>query len=124
LRIGRTICAAQKENFNLLWFAKRSRSEYFDVFDLHSDLFAQLATQRIERLFAGFEKPSGQTPTATRAKTMFQQQHLSFVIENDRARRDGESRMRGAHTPAPKSRRQQSPNFAAEVFKHSRENII
>jgi hypothetical protein len=78
---ARTICAAQKENFNLLRFAKRSRREYFDVFDLHSDLFAQLATQRIERLFAASRNPPG-NPNRYRAKTMFQQQHLSFVIEN------------------------------------------
>ena len=101
----RAIGAATKQHFHLARLAKRSRSEYFHVLDLHSDLFAQLATQRVERLFACFEKPAGQTPTTAGTKTMLQQQHLSRFIENDRARRDGESRVGDAHTPASKSRR-------------------
>ena len=65
----------------------------------------QTETQRVERLFACCEKPAGQTPTTAGTKTMLQQQHLSRVVENDRARRDGEPCVRGAHTPASKSRR-------------------
>jgi len=50
---------------------------------------------------------------------MFQQQHVSGVVENYRAGSDSEVRVRRAHTPTPESRREQPPNFAAEVFEHS-----
>jgi hypothetical protein len=48
---------------------------------------------------------------------MLQQQHLPAVVEDYRARRDGEACVRDAHTQAPHAHGQHAPNATQKVLK-------
>jgi len=103
----------------LLWFSKRTRREDFNVFNFKVQLFAQLAPQRIDRLFTSFEKAARQTPTTSGAKPVFEKKYLTVVIEDECAGGDGEARVQQAHAPATQARRKASPDFTDEIMKTS-----
>ena len=118
-RRDRTIGATAKQHLDLLWLLERPCGEDFDVFHFQSNLFAQLASQCVDRLFTGFDETTGQTPTTARAKSVFQQQDLIRVIEDEPAGSDGEARVRETHAPATHACRQTAPDFADEILKTS-----
>ena len=107
----------EKKYFHLAGLPERACMIKLRRFDFHSDLFAQLSLQRVERLFTSFEKTSRQSPAAAGAKSMFQQQHLSVVVEDYRARGDSKARVRHAHAPAAHAHGQHAPNATEKVLK-------
>src|SRR5215208_2040988 len=116
-RFDVSIRATAKQHFHLLWFLERTRREHFHVVNFQSDFLAQLTPQRLNRLFTVFHETAGQTPTAARAKTVFQKQHLVVVVEDNRTGGNGETRVRESHRPATDSYRQFSPDPADEILK-------
>lgn len=61
-----------KENLDLSRPAECSRRKDFDLLQFKSDFLAQFSSQRLFRMFTGFEKSAGDAPAASRAKAMFE----------------------------------------------------
>jgi hypothetical protein len=80
--------ASAKQHFNLLRFLNESRREDFHVVDFQGDLLAQLATQRVDRLFTSFHESHRANPNRCPRENGVSEAAPRFVVEDHGAGSD------------------------------------
>src|SRR2546423_10877748 len=70
--MGLTVRAAAEDDLQMAGLFNRAHEGDFCALKLQSDLFAQFATERINRLFSLFHEAARNAPAAARAKDVFE----------------------------------------------------
>jgi hypothetical protein len=99
----------------LAWSGQRASKQHFDLFEFDADFFTHLTAQSCLRLFALTEESARDTPTAIRAKNVFEQENPALIVKDDCARGNRETPLAGAHQATAYAARQ-SPPYCAKKF--------